>query len=781
VVGKTLGHYEIREPLGAGGMGEVYRARDTTLGRDVAIKVLPEDFAAGPDRLARFEREAKLLASLNHANIATIHGLEESDGVRFIVMELVEGKTLADRIARSGRIELAEALDIARQIAKALEVAHEQGIVHRDLKPANVLLTSRGDVKVLDFGVARSAVVNQPADETAEATNLTIEGTLIGTPPYMSPEQIRGERATERADVWAFGCVLYEMLTGARAFNAETVSDTLADILTNEPDWNALPRATPERLRNLLKRTLSKDPARRLRHIGDARMELEDAVASLHRGGISPTRKVAAAVAGVAAVALIYLVYLGATGALPGTPESVEPGEIRSIVVLPLENLMNDPEQDYFVDGMHEALITELSKIRALRVISRTSASHYRGSGLSVPEIARELDVDAVVEGSVLRAGNVIRVTAQLIEARDDRHIWADNFDRELDDILALYEDVTREIVTQIRVTLTPDEHASLAISRPVDPAVYELYLQGRHLCGNWSPQEMQRGISLLQQAIALDPQHPGSQAQLALCLVDSAFFEYVKPLEIEARARAAATTAVRLDEDSAEAHTALGSVRYYMDFDPKAGEAQYLRALELNPNSVDTLLRVSWLYLEAARFDEALDPTLHAIDLDPLSTTARNALGQLYYLSRDFDRAADEFQTALELDRSDPSLHYYLASPFEQQGDYDQAIPLYEEAIDLSDRAPLYLSALAHAYAGAGREMEARQILDELEQASDPSPYHLAIVHLGLGEHERAIDLLEQAYDRRSGHLLYIKSGPRFDPLRANQRFVRLQRRIDW
>ncbi|MGD8816510.1 MAG: protein kinase [Acidobacteriota bacterium] len=715
---------------------------------------------------------------MNHANIATIHGLEESAGVYFIVMELVEGETLEQRIARSGRIEVTEAVEIARQIAEALEAAHDAGIIHRDLKPANVLLTSRGGVKVLDFGVAKSVAPDEQSAETAQVTSLTMEGTLIGTPPYMSPEQVRGGQVTEKADVWAFGCLLFEMLTGARAFAAETASDTLADVLTKEPDWGALPKATPVRVSNLLRRALRKDPTRRVQHVGDARIELEEAQASVPERPRSIGRLAFAALLVVAAVALGYV---GATRDWQGDRGSVEPGQMRSIVVLPLENLMNDPEQSYFVDGMHEALITELSKIDALRVISRTSAMHYRDSAMPVPEIARELGVDAVVEGSVLRAGNVIRVTAQLIEGRTDRHIWADNFDRELDDILALYADVTREIVNQIRVTVTPDEQASLETSRPVNPEVYELYLQGRYLCGNWSPQEMQEGINLLQEAVSLDPQHAGSHAQLALCLVDGAFFEYLRPAQIDSLARAAALTAVRLNDSSAEAHAALGSVSYYLDFDPRAGEARYLRALELNPNSIDTLLRLSWLYAESGRFEEALSPTQRAIELDPLSTAVRNALGQVYYLSRDFDRATRALETALELDRSDPSLHYYLAGPFEQQGQYGRAIALYQSAIDLSERAPLYLAALGHAYGAAGMREEALRVLEELQQTADPSPYHLALVHLGLGNHGQAIDWLERAYEARNMHLLYLNNGPRFDPLRENERFIRLWERFNW
>jgi TolB-like protein/Flp pilus assembly protein TadD len=483
----------------------------------------------------------------------------------------------------------------------------------------------------------------------------------------------------------------------------------------------------------------------------------------------------------IVAVVVVALVYLGLTYDWGREPQSVAPGEIRSIVVLPLDNLMNDPSQGYFVEGMHEALITELSKIKALRVISKTSAMRYKDSGKAVPAIASELGVDAVVEGSVLRAGNVVRVTTQLIEAKTDRHIWADNFDRELNDILAIYADVTREIVNHIRINLTPDEQASLAKSSPVNPEVYELYLKGRYLCDNWSPQEMQQGIALLQNAVNLDPQHAASHAKLAQCLQDSAFFEYLKPLEIDSRARVAATTAVRLDDRLAEAHVALGGVNYYLGFDGKSAEREYLRALELNPNSIDALLHVAWLFSQAGRFDEAIVPAQRAVELDPFATATLVTLGQVYHLNRDFDRAIQAFENAMELDRNDPSVHYYLAWPIAQKGQYDKAVVLSKSAAELSGGAPLYMSALGHAYGMAGMEQEALQILEELKQKPHASPYNLAIVHLGLRDHEQALEWLEKAYEARSIPLVYIKQGPKFDPLRDDERFISLLERMGW
>ncbi len=456
-------------------------------------------------------------------------------------------------------------------------------------------------------------------------------------------------------------------------------------------------------------------------------------------------------------------------------------GEIRSIAVLPLSNLMDDPSQSYFVAGMHEALITELSKIEALRVISRTSAMRYRDASRSVPEIGRELGVEAVVEGSVLRAGDRVRISVQLIAAESDRHLWADNFDRELSDILALYSEVTREIANQIRVTLTADEKADIAAASPVDPEVYELFLKGRYLCDNWSPEEVAQGIRLLEEAVRIEPGNAPAQAQLALCLQYSAFFGYRDPSEVHALAEAAARKAVELDDGLAEAHTALAGVRYYLSLEPREAMASLETALELNPTSIRALLHASWLQAESGQFEVAYERTRRALSLDPLSTVVNDAMGQLFYLSRDFPSAESAYRKALDLDRSDPSLHYHLAWPLEQMGRYEESIALHRKAVELSEGASLYRAALAYSYARSGLSEEARRILGELLQEPTPSAFDIAIVHVGLGETQEAVDWLEKSYVARDSHLIYINRDPRFDPLRMDPRFIRLNERIDW
>lgn len=477
---------------------------------------------------------------------------------------------------------------------------------------------------------------------------------------------------------------------------------------------------------------------------------------------------------------VVALVYFAFTHEWRGDEEAFVPGEIRSIVVLPLENLMNDPEQAYFVDGLHEALITELSRVSELRVISRTSALAFRDSGKTIPEIARQLGVDAVVEGSVLRAGDRVRVTVQLIEGSTDRHLWAGNFDRELTDILALYADVTSKIVDQISITLTPQDQARLIVTIRVNPKAYELNLKGRYLCNKWSPQAMDRGIESMQQAVILDPQYAPSYSGLASCLQNSAFFGYTDTLTILPRARSAALRAIELDPSLADAHVVLASILYYMEYKPHAAEKALNRALELEPDNLGGLIYMTWLLAETGRFEEAMTPAQHAIQIDPLSKASHHALGELYYLQRDYEKAISAYEMAREVDQDDPSQHQYIGWAYQQMDQYEQAIAQHRQAVALSQRHPLYLSDLGYALGMAGQREEALRILAEIQQTDGATPYHLAVIHLGLGNIEQTLEALGNAYRLREGYLVYIIMGPRFDRLRNEQRFKNLLKRFE-
>lgn len=497
----------------------------------------------------------------------------------------------------------------------------------------------------------------------------------------------------------------------------------------------------------------------------------------------SPSRRQRADLLIYGASAIVLVIWISSLDWWHGA-EDVEAIEIRSLVVLPLDNLMNDAEQAYFVEGMHEALITELSKIEALRVISRTSAMTYLHSDKSVPEIGQELGVDAVIEGSVLRAGDKVRVSAQLIEARSDRHLWAGRFDRELTDILALYADVTREIVDRIRVEVTPEEAARFVARRVVDAGAYELYLKGRYLCDQWGPREMLQGVETMRRAIAADPENAQAQAGLGLCLQYAAFFSYVLPLEIAEEAEQVARKAISLDHELADGWVAFAGVRYYLKFDMTAAELAVERALTLNPSHLRALVHYAWQLGEAGRFDEAIAAANKAIALDPFSPSVRTTAAQAYYLNRNFDQAKVEYKTILEMDPGDPSFHFYFAWALEQQGEFEKAVFHHERAIDLSGRASLYVGGLGHALGLAGRIDEAQSILGELvarEAEGRAEPIHVAMVHIGLGNNDQAINWLEKAFEARNSHMLYIKQGAQFDPLRDDPRFDRLVERMGW
>ena len=521
LIGRQLGFYHVLSKIGEGGMGEVYRALDTKLRRDVALKVLPKLFARDPERLARFRREAQLLASLNHKNIAAIYGLEESDGVHFLVLELVEGETLADRLQRAGPLPAAEALPIAQEIAEALEFAHKKGITHRDVKPANIKLTPEGQIKVLDFGLAKVFVGEEGGVDLSQMPTLTAmgteEGRILGTPAYMSPEQVRGKEVDRRTDIWAFGCVLYELLSGQRAYRAETISDTLAKVLEREPDWDVLPPKIPAQVRELLERCVQKDKQRRLGEMGEAQRAIEEALFAPRRQRV--TRRKALAMAGAALVA-VFAVPMGLNvgGVRDRLLGTGLPAPIQSIAVLPLQNLSGDPEQDYFAEGMHDALITDLAKLSGLgKVIARASMIQSRDTDKPLQQIGRELGVDAVITGAVLREGDRVRITAQLINAATGEQLWADRYERQLRDVLSLQNEVVTAITREMQLQLTPQEQTRLASARPVNPEAYEAYLKGRFFLSKLTLEGFEQGLEYLELATELDSSNPVMFANLAL------------------------------------------------------------------------------------------------------------------------------------------------------------------------------------------------------------------------------------------------------------------------
>lgn len=791
--GTRLGPYEIVSQIGAGGMGEVYRARDSRLDRDVAVKVLSDAVAGDPAALSRFEREAKSVAALSHPNILAIHDVGHEAGVSFAVMELLEGESLAEHIAKS-RVSWRRAAALGIEIAEGLFAAHSKGIVHRDLKPANVFLTSDGRVKILDFGIARLAPLPSAGETSAATIPGTSPGTVLGTVGYMSPEQVRGVTADARSDVFSLGCVLYEMVTGRRAFARETAAETLTAILREDPEpLAAAAEGVPLDLDRIVAHCLEKNPAERFQSARDVAFNLR---AALDGSGATQTSPIArrpprhrAAWLG-GSVALLVLIVgglvlvqrRGARLGAPGGSATAAPTRIESLAVLPLQNLSGDPEQEYFADGMTEALITDLAKIQALRVISRTSVMQYKGVKKPLPEIAKELGVDGIVEGSVQRAGDRVRITAQLIEAASDRHLWAQSYERDSRDVFALQSDVAQAIAREIRVTVSPEEKIRLTSSRPVNPAAHEAYLKARYWQLKFNEEGFRKASEQYDRAVALDPGYALAWAGIAENLGNGADL-YVPSSEAYSRARPAAEKALQLDESLAEAHTSLGVIKAYFDWDWRGAEVELVRAIELNPGSAWARDWYGWFLATLGRFDESISQLERARALDPLSAGITADLGLAHVLKGDYDRAVVHLDRALALDSRYWVPRLVRTWMYQRKGDFAAAVR-EAEALEPREAGPVALAGLARAYALAGRMSDARRVLRELEKLSRTgfvSPFFFAEVHAALGEKDVAFEWLRKCQRERSNGLaLWAKVGPPLDPLRSDPRFAALLRDLN-
>jgi len=597
--GARIGNFEVIGPLGAGGMGEVYRARDTRLDRTVALKSLPLAFAEDPERLSRFEREAKMLASLAHPNIAGIYGLEDVSGKPYLALEFVDGETLAQRLSR-GPLSIRETLEIGTQIASAIEAAHERGIVHRDLKPGNIMITSSGTAKVLDFGLAKGG-----ATEVSSAPNFSMTptmglsatgaGIILGTAPYMSPEQARGRGVDRRADVWAFGCVLYECLTGRQTFAGDTVSDVIARILEREPDWNAIPPSTPPRLRELVIRCLTKEATERPRDIGDLRLQLTAIAQELSSSGSS-------------------------TG--------LRRGSAPSLAVLYFENLAKDSDSEYFCAGITEDILTDLSKIKGLRVSSRNAVARYRGASVDIPKVAAELGVGAVLEGSVRRAGDRVRISAQLVNAADGFHLWAERYDRTLEDVFAVQEEIASSIAQALRVALSPAESESLVKDRPNDVRAYDLYLKGRDRYSGYNAKALREALDFFQQAIAIDPTYALAYAGIADCYGQmNQWGGAEKDWDLEQLGLEAANRAIELNPKLPEAYKAKALVERFAG-DRDGARITLLKSLEINPRFTPSLLNLAVDAYSVCDVAGAERFVRRAVEVDPQEAFAHGWMG---------------------------------------------------------------------------------------------------------------------------------------------------------
>jgi serine/threonine protein kinase/tetratricopeptide (TPR) repeat protein len=749
LTGQCIGSYQIQGLLGAGGMGEVYRARDTKLGRDVAIKILPSAFTSDPERLARFEREARMLASLNHPHIGAIYSLEEADGVRALVLELVEGETLADKLLHlSPRssvgpgLPIAESLSIARQIVDALDAAHKKGIIHRDLKPANVKITPDGVVKVLDFGLAKVVAGHGSTSDLTQSPTMTVggtrEGMILGTAAYMSPEQARGKPVDKRTDIWSFGCVLYEMLTGHATFARETITDTLAAIIERDPEWKALPPATPPAIVRLLRRCLEKDPGRRLHDVVDVRIEIDEAAGSIAR----PVERAA------------------------------------SIAVLAFTDMSAAKDQDWFCDGIAEEILNALMSLKGLRVAARTSAFSFKSKGDDLRTIGEKLNVTTVLEGSVRRAGDRVRITVQLSDVANGFQLWSERYDREVKDIFDVQDEIARAIAERLRVTLAGGEDDRLVEQATTNIEAYQLYLKGRALLDRRGA-SVPTALDLLLKAVELDPGYSLAWAGVADALTVMAYSGAARGAESKAQALAAARRAIALNPASAAGHTVLAIAILLYENNHAMAKQEFERAMELSPHYGMGRCWYALFYFQWARgeFELGIAEARRALDSDPLSAYVMMTLGACLYTAGRLDEAIATCRRAVRQDPESFVACWSLGISLGTAGRLEEAVSTLEAAARMSERHSLAITALAGVLGQGGKREEAlalhRELMDRVSRGY-VSPSHLALTAEAAGRRDEAMAFARRAWDEREpSFIIWARHFPHYRTLHSDPRFA--------
>jgi serine/threonine protein kinase/tetratricopeptide (TPR) repeat protein len=794
MIGQTVSHYKILEKLGEGGMGIVYKAQDTKLERTVALKFLPSELTRDAEAKERFIHEAKAASALNHPNICSIHIIEEFEDQQFIDMEYVEGETLKKSIViglpanlsakvmqsrtsaevprsgtKAGHLSFENCLDIAIQIGEGLNAAHKKGIVHRDIKPDNIMLTDEGLVKIMDFGLAKLKGVSK----------LTKTHSTLGTLSYMSPEQARGEDVDQRSDIFSFGAVLYEMITGRRPFKGEHEAAIIYSLVNETPEPLARYKSDiPGELQRVVDKALSKDKGERYQHVDEMVSDLRRVHHTISGGVKSETKKsklpwIVTAIVVILIAVGIYLFY----------PKSTSTSErSKSIAVLPFKNLSDSKEDEFFSDGLTDDIITQLSKIRGIeKVIARTSVMRYKGTDKSIRDIGKELDVTTVLEGSVRRAGNQIRVVAQLIDVQNEGHLWADTYDKEMTQVFAIQSDIAQQIATALEAKISPTVKNRIEKKQTENTEAYQLYLKGRFYWNKRVLDDVKTAIDCFKQAIEKDPDYALAYAGLASAYVLIPAYGF-PPGDWYSKGQSSAFKALEIDSTLAEAHTVLGEIAQDRYYDWEGAEKHFRRAIELDPGYPTAHQWYAVTLGLLGRSNEALLEAKRAQELDPLSLIIILNLGDVLYYMRQYELAIEQFKNTMALDYNFPWAHSSLAGVYQLQGRFDEAIKENKEAHRLGGNIPYTLAPIGWVYAQAGRKADALRVLEDLIKLSQQGiniAYGIGILYYELGEKDKAFEWLEKSYQDREIWLEVLALDPLFDDLRSDLRCIAILKKM--